>query len=130
MPSRHYGFRTSNIVESLNSLFLEEREMPIVDMLDTIWHRVMDRRFERLRATEVLIASGQHYSPSVLKVLATSEVYAARNNVVFRANNMEGHVTENAFVEVAQGWMERRERTVRLDYAARTGTLLVALGVE
>ncbi|RPA71512.1 hypothetical protein BJ508DRAFT_315543 [Ascobolus immersus RN42] len=122
MAGRHYGFRTSNIVESLNSLFLEEREMPIVVMLDAILHRVMDRRFERLQVANKLIAAGQQFPPSMLKVLATFEFHTARNNQVERSSIREGKVTEDALVEVTFGRMERRERTVLLDYTNMTGS--------
>ena len=40
----HY---TSNIVESANALFLEERELPVLDMLHGILEKEMDRRSSR-----------------------------------------------------------------------------------
>jgi zinc finger SWIM domain-containing protein 3 len=40
----HY---TSNIVEAANALFLEERELPVLDMLHGILEKEMDRRSSR-----------------------------------------------------------------------------------
>lgn len=127
MDARHYGFGTSNIVESLNSLFLAEREMPIVDMLDSIWHRVMDRRFERHQDTTNLIAKGQQFPATVLKALVVSEMHSARNNMVYQSDFNEGRVTEDALVEIRDvvtgaRRMERRERVVVLNFEDKTGT--------
>lgn len=42
-----YGHCTSNIVEAANALFLEERELPVLKMLQGIWEKEMDRRSTR-----------------------------------------------------------------------------------
>ena len=47
-PGPHYGHKTSNVVESMNKVFKETRELPILELLDTIWHYVMNHRFQRL----------------------------------------------------------------------------------
>jgi hypothetical protein len=39
---RRYGHDTSNIVESVNQTLKLERELPIVKLLDAIWHRLME----------------------------------------------------------------------------------------
>jgi len=39
---KHYGHLTSNIAESLNSWILKARELPILAMLETIHHQLMD----------------------------------------------------------------------------------------
>src|ERR1700722_13997441 len=49
-PSRRYGHNTSNIVESVNKTLKLERELPIVELLDSIWHQVMQHRANRLAA--------------------------------------------------------------------------------
>ena len=49
-PGRRYGYNTSNIVESVNKTLKLERELPIVELLDSIWHRVMQHRANRLAA--------------------------------------------------------------------------------
>jgi hypothetical protein len=44
-PAPRYGHLTSNIIESVNSRFLEERDLPILDLLDTLWAKEMDSHF-------------------------------------------------------------------------------------
>lgn len=46
-PGARYQQLTSNIVQSANSWFTEERSMPTLKMLHEIWRREMDRRFSR-----------------------------------------------------------------------------------
>lgn len=41
-PEKRYGHFTSNIAESLNSWILKARELPILTMLETIRHQLMD----------------------------------------------------------------------------------------
>jgi len=38
---RRYGHDTLNIAESFNKLIRTDRELPIVELLDALWHRVM-----------------------------------------------------------------------------------------
>jgi hypothetical protein len=49
MTANTWGHPTSSIVESINSLLLEERGAPIVELLNGIWHKFMDLRFTRLQ---------------------------------------------------------------------------------
>ncbi len=35
---RRYGHETNNCVESTNKVLCHERELPIVELLDAIWH--------------------------------------------------------------------------------------------
>jgi len=44
-PAPHYGHRASNIVESMNSVFREDRELSILDLLNEVWHYTMDQRY-------------------------------------------------------------------------------------
>jgi hypothetical protein len=39
-PGRRY---TSNVVESINSYYGAERELPVLEMLDEVWHEEMDK---------------------------------------------------------------------------------------
>jgi len=41
IPRRRYGQDTSNIVERINFDFKALRELPIVELLQTLWHKVM-----------------------------------------------------------------------------------------
>ena len=34
----YYGHKTSNVVESTNKVFKTTRELPILELLNTIWH--------------------------------------------------------------------------------------------
>ena len=47
-PDHRYGHDTSNIVESVNKTLKLDQELPILELLDTIWHRVMQYRADRL----------------------------------------------------------------------------------
>lgn len=42
---RRYMHDTSNIVECMNSIYLEEWEQPVLEMLNGIWYKEMDRRY-------------------------------------------------------------------------------------
>jgi len=41
----YHGHKTSNVVEATNKVFKDHRELPILDLLDTIWHYTMNHRF-------------------------------------------------------------------------------------
>ncbi len=56
---RRYGHDTSNIAESFNKLIRSDRELPIVELLDALWHRVMAQRAKRSLLAEEAIAKGQ-----------------------------------------------------------------------
>jgi len=46
-PGRRYGQDTSNIVERINFDFKALCELPIVELLQTLWHKVMTVRYQR-----------------------------------------------------------------------------------
>jgi hypothetical protein len=43
----HFGHKTSNVVESTNKVFKDQRELPVLELLNSIWNYVMDQRFAR-----------------------------------------------------------------------------------
>jgi hypothetical protein len=43
-----YGHDTSNVVESLNMVLRLDRELPITELCDSIWHLVMEKRASQL----------------------------------------------------------------------------------
>lgn len=43
----YFGHKTSNVVESTNKVFKSTRELPIIELLDSIWHYIMKHRFQR-----------------------------------------------------------------------------------
>ena len=73
----HY---TSNIVESANALFLEERELPVLDMLHGILEKEMDRRSSRQeRALKLPVT--QPITPYGSAKFIESNHFAQQNNV-------------------------------------------------
>jgi hypothetical protein len=76
---RRYAHDTSNIVESLNKTLLSDRELPIVELLDAIWHRVMAARGERLAAANKLLAAGHNTTPFVDGVVSEGRGWAQGN---------------------------------------------------
>ncbi|KFZ19703.1 hypothetical protein V501_00553 [Pseudogymnoascus sp. VKM F-4519 (FW-2642)] len=82
-PGRRYGQETSNLVESQNQVLRFDRQLPIVELLDALWHRVMEKRLLRLQAATIAIQGGAvttpwealggiKYRPSVLITARTS----------------------------------------------------------
>ena len=49
-PGCQYGHNTSNIVESVNKTLKLDQELPIIELLDSIWHHVMQHQADRLAA--------------------------------------------------------------------------------
>jgi len=79
-PGKRYGHNTSNIVESYNKSLQLERELPIVDLLNEIWHSSMATRFKRLPQAE---SSLEEYPfTSICRTEAeTSRLWAQSNRV-------------------------------------------------
>ena len=42
----YHGHKASNVVEATNKVFKDYRELPILDLLNTIWHYTMNHRFK------------------------------------------------------------------------------------
>ena len=59
---RRYGHDTSNIVESVNKTLKLDQELPILELLDTIWHRVIQHRADRLTVAIKEKAAGSTWS--------------------------------------------------------------------
>ena len=57
-PGRRYTHDTSNIVECMNSIYLEEREQPVLIMLNGIWHKEMSRHYERYEKAQAWLLHG------------------------------------------------------------------------
>jgi transposase-like protein len=57
-PGTRQGHLTSNIVELVNKLLREDRSLSITDLLDAIWHRVMEARASSLKAAQEQLAAG------------------------------------------------------------------------
>jgi transposase-like protein len=78
---RRYGHDTSNIVESVNKTLKLERELPIVELLDSIWHRVMQHRANRLAAAIKEEAAGSTWSSWAAGILLEGRKWAGGNRV-------------------------------------------------
>ena len=61
-PSHRYSYNTSNIVESVNKTLKLQQELPIVELLNSIWHQVMQHRADRLAAAIKEEAAGSTWT--------------------------------------------------------------------
>jgi transposase-like protein len=80
-PGHRYGHDTSNIVESVNKTLKVERELPIVELLNSIWHRVMQHRANRLTAAIKEEAAGSTWSSWAAGILLEGRKWAGGNHV-------------------------------------------------
>lgn len=90
---RRYGHDTSNIVESLNQVLRFDRELPIVELLDALWHRVMEKRAERLGIASLVVEAGGLTTPWVEGKLEEGRALA-RSNRVQPSSPTEGRVVQ------------------------------------
>lgn len=77
---RLYGHKTSNIVESMNHVLRPQRELPILEMLNDIWHLTMNTRYERYLATSSQVGIDLH-SDFALQKLIISRNWSRHNTV-------------------------------------------------
>lgn len=89
-----FGHDTSNIVESANNMFLSERELPLLKMLDAIWHKIMAMRFKRYQAAQD-ISPLQPLTPHGQKLLQHA-LYSARQHVPQMQSAIAGRVRETS----------------------------------
>ena len=73
----HY---TSNIVEAANALFLEQRKLPVLDMLHGILEKEMDRRSSRQERAMKLPVT-KLFTPYGRAKFTVSNHFAQQNNV-------------------------------------------------
>ncbi|ELR04437.1 hypothetical protein GMDG_01513 [Pseudogymnoascus destructans 20631-21] len=78
---RRFGHDTSNIAEILNQVLRIDRELPIVELLDAIWHRVMEKRGQRLLAATSAITEGRLTTPFVDARIEEGRELARSNRV-------------------------------------------------
>lgn len=79
--ARRFGHLTSNIAESCNNLLLTHREMPVVQMLNEIWHLVMHTRATRRTEAEKSQADGQLFTRVAMYEIQESKRWANSNYV-------------------------------------------------
>jgi hypothetical protein len=80
-PGQRYGHDTSNVAESLNQVLRFDRELPILELLDSIWHRVMEKRADRLAAALKAIEEGRDTTPFVEGKIVEGRKWAQSNHV-------------------------------------------------
>jgi len=90
---RRYAHDTSNIVESLNKTLCYDRELPILELLDSLWHRVMAMRGERLLTANKALAEGKTTTPWVEARLEEGREWA-RGNHIQLSSLTEGRVVQ------------------------------------
>ena len=78
-PGHRYGYDTSNIVESVNKTLKLQRELPIVELLNSIWHRVMQHRADRLAAAIKEEAAGSTWTSWAAGILLEGRKWAGGN---------------------------------------------------
>jgi len=66
-------------VEATNKVFKEQRELPVLDLLNTIWHYVMNQRFERY--AQALAIYPQIHTPYGYQELVHNQQWAKANMV-------------------------------------------------
>jgi hypothetical protein len=104
---RRYGHDTSNIVESLNGGLKLERELPTIELLDSLWHRAMEQRSERLAAALSDIEHNRLWTSWATGLLLTGKRWAM------------GHTTQLS-TPLAGRVMEADGRIILVDLVARS----------
>jgi hypothetical protein len=76
-----YGHLTSNIAELVNKILREDRRMSITELLNAIWHRVMESQASRLVAARKQTEEGCRYTSFCQTKLAYARKWAQSNQV-------------------------------------------------
>jgi len=90
----YYGHKTSNVVESTNKVFKDQRELPIPDLLDAIWHYTMNCRFKRYIKVTQLGTGSQIHTEFGFQQLPNNQRWAMANSVVL-SSLTSGLVTQS-----------------------------------
>jgi hypothetical protein len=86
-PGTRYGHLTSNIAESVNKVLREDRVLSITELLDAIWHRVMEERSSRLTEAHRQLADGVKYTSYCQTKLMEGRKWAQGNHVSYTFYN-------------------------------------------
>lgn len=84
----YHGHKTSNAVESTNKVFKEQCELPILDLLHTIWNYVMNHRFKWY-----MKAIHQFYTDYAHRKLQGIQLWA-KGNTVQLSSQIRGLITQ------------------------------------
>jgi len=80
-----FGHDTSNVVKSVNKTLMLDQELLILQLLDSLWNRVMDLRFHRLKLATSAHTS-EKWTPWARAKLQEHCLLACTNSVVMRSN--------------------------------------------
>lgn len=80
LTGKSYGHKTSNVVESMNSVLKSERGLSILELLNEIWHITIEERFQRYQKA-CKTAQQQIHIDFCLSALVKSRQWAAKNTV-------------------------------------------------
>jgi hypothetical protein len=98
-PLPRFGHDTSNVVESVNKVLKEDRELPIIALLDALWHRVMDQAAERHADATALLTRGKQFTPFCAKLVNERRKLAQSYTVQLSSEQAGvGRVTESTLV--------------------------------
>lgn len=104
-PRQRYGHDTSNIVESTNKTLKIDRELSMIQLLDTIWHKLMAERFSRLQLASKPDAG--RFTKFCLKQLSLQRPWARTNRVQLSSTTTgrvtNGHDGQVYLVDLAHG---------------------------
>jgi hypothetical protein len=78
---RRYSHDTSNVAESLNQVLRFDKELSIIELLNSIWHRVMEKQADRLAAALLAAKEGRLTTPFVEGKLIEGRKWAQSNSV-------------------------------------------------
>ncbi|XP_070045292.1 uncharacterized protein [Nicotiana tomentosiformis] len=116
-PRRRYDMLTTNIVESMNYVLLEARELPILRMMDSIQVKLQRWFYERRNGAEGTFYDVSCWVEEELK----KKIDLASNLNVFPVDSWHSRVEEEGINLIVFTLLSRRE-TSRSPISARTGT--------
>jgi len=85
IPGRRYGEDTSNIVERINFDFKALRELPIVELLQKLWHKVMTVRYQRYQ--QATTHNAQYRVLSIQACRSDKKKYACNQYILKSRDN-------------------------------------------
>jgi hypothetical protein len=79
-PGARYGQCSSHLVEAANALFLEERTLPVLKMLQGIWEKEMDWKSTR-QEKALQLSETQPFTPYCTGKFTESNHYSQQNTI-------------------------------------------------
>ena len=88
------GHKTSNVVESTNKVFKQDRELSILDLLKTIWNYTMDKRFKRHQKSIGFLNNNRLHTDFANKIMRINDTWAESNTTSISSTS-EGIITQS-----------------------------------